>query len=192
MHDEHRILIGHGSIEEDIGEPLHRAEVPATFESQFLFAVNDQERIARDRIERFDAASDEQRDFPELGEIEIVHRRFRRHPTGEEQRSGKGIGKSVEAQLIITASDPAYSVLRRYADQLRYLFIVSQVDFFSAGAPDYKSELIPSFEIWIHKADGKKCERCWNYSIHVGENARYPTICERCSAALAEIGGATA
>ena len=62
--------------------------MPATFESQFLFAVNDQERIARDRIERFDAASDEQRDFPELGEIEIVHRRFRRHPTGEEQRSG--------------------------------------------------------------------------------------------------------
>ena len=33
------------------------------------------------------------------------------------------------------------------------------------------------------------CERCWNYSIHVGENQRYPTICERCSEALAEIEG---
>jgi isoleucyl-tRNA synthetase len=46
--------------------------------------------------------------------------------------------------------------------------------------------------VGIEKADGKKCERCWNYSTHVGENARYPTICERCSEALAEIeGGAT-
>ena len=34
---------------------------------------------------------------------------------------------------------------------------------------------------------GKKCERCWNYSTHVGENAEYPTVCERCVAALAEI-----
>ncbi|MGH7839064.1 MAG: zinc finger domain-containing protein, partial [Candidatus Binataceae bacterium] len=32
-----------------------------------------------------------------------------------------------------------------------------------------------------------KCERCWNYSLHVGESAEYPTICERCLAALAEI-----
>jgi len=36
-------------------------------------------------------------------------------------------------------------------------------------------------------ADGKKCERCWNYSTHVSENPRYPTVCERCSEALAEI-----
>jgi isoleucyl-tRNA synthetase len=39
----------------------------------------------------------------------------------------------------------------------------------------------------VARADGAKCERCWNYSIHVGENAAYPTICERCTAALAEI-----
>jgi isoleucyl-tRNA synthetase len=37
-------------------------------------------------------------------------------------------------------------------------------------------------------ADGKKCERCWNYSVHVGEDWRWPTVCERCSAALNEIG----
>jgi isoleucyl-tRNA synthetase len=44
-------------------------------------------------------------------------------------------------------------------------------------------------ELKIHarRADGKKCERCWNYSTHVGENADYPTLCERCVTALAEI-----
>jgi isoleucyl-tRNA synthetase len=35
-----------------------------------------------------------------------------------------------------------------------------------------------------------KCERCWNYSTHVGEDKRYPTVCERCSAVLKEIDGA--
>jgi len=29
--------------------------------------------------------------------------------------------------------------------------------------------------------------RCWNYSTHVGESAKYPTVCERCVEALAEI-----
>jgi isoleucyl-tRNA synthetase len=35
-----------------------------------------------------------------------------------------------------------------------------------------------------------KCERCWNYSTRVGEDKQYPTVCERCSAVLKEIGGA--
>jgi hypothetical protein len=30
-------------------------------------------------------------------------------------------------------------------------------------------------------------ERCWNYSTHVGESERYPTVCERCVEALEEI-----
>ena len=43
--------------------------------------------------------------------------------------------------------------------------------------------------VQVSKADGKKCERCWNYSVHVGQDAVYPTVCERCSAVLKEIGG---
>jgi isoleucyl-tRNA synthetase len=43
----------------------------------------------------------------------------------------------------------------------------------------------------IEKAAGSKCDRCWNYSIHVGEDSRYPTVCERCSAALKEIEAAS-
>ena len=41
LHDENRILIGNGSIEQDVGEPLHRTEPFAAFEAQFLFAVNE-------------------------------------------------------------------------------------------------------------------------------------------------------
>ena len=39
----------------------------------------------------------------------------------EEARNTKSIGKSLEAQLTITAAEPAYSVLARHRDQLRYL-----------------------------------------------------------------------
>jgi isoleucyl-tRNA synthetase len=41
----------------------------------------------------------------------------------------------------------------------------------------------------VAKAEGVKCERCWNFSTHVGEDATFPTVCERCSANLAIIAG---
>jgi isoleucyl-tRNA synthetase len=107
----------------------------------------------------------------------------------EAARNDKKINSGLEAKVLLNGSPELKTKLKHYLPQLPGLFIVSQVDFFSAGAPDFKSELVPSLEVCIHKAEGAKCERCWNYSTHVGENSRYPTICERCSAALAEIEG---
>jgi isoleucyl-tRNA synthetase len=84
------------------------------------------------------------------------------------------------------------STLKAYAKQLPALFIVSQVQILDAAPAGSDSAEGSGLAVRIEKAAGKKCERCWNYSTHVGENARYPTICERCSEALAEIeGGAT-
>ena len=97
-------------------------------------------------------------------------------------RSSKLIGKPLEAQLVIAASDPAYSVLARYKEQLRYLFIVSAVTL-THGSGNGTGGV----HVEVKKADGAKCERCWNYSIHVGEDKEYPTVCERCSAVLKEL-----
>jgi len=69
--------------------------------------------------------------------------------------------------------------LKNYESQLRYVFIVSQVVLSESQTGE--------IEIQIKRADGEKCERCWNYSTRVGEFQRYPTVCERCAAALAEI-----
>jgi isoleucyl-tRNA synthetase len=101
----------------------------------------------------------------------------------EQERNSKGIGKSLEAQLVVTASDPVYSVLKRYAEHLRYLFIVSQVTL-AQGSGNGTAGV----RVEVKKADGAKCERCWNYSPHVGEDKVYPTACERCSAVLKELG----
>jgi isoleucyl-tRNA synthetase len=100
----------------------------------------------------------------------------------ETARNNKLIGTALEAQVAITASDPLYSLLERYADQLRYLFIVSQVTL-AQGSGNGTG----SVKVEVKKAEGAKCERCWNYSTHVGEDKNYPTVCERCSAVLKEL-----
>jgi isoleucyl-tRNA synthetase len=100
----------------------------------------------------------------------------------EEERNSKRIGKSLEAQVVITAADPAYSVLKRYAAELRYLFIVSQVTLVQSSGNG-----TGGVHVEVKKAGGSKCDRCWNYSMHVGEDKNYPTVCERCSAVLKEL-----
>jgi isoleucyl-tRNA synthetase len=101
----------------------------------------------------------------------------------EEERNNKLIGTGLEAQVTLTASEPAYSVLARHADQLRYLFIVSAVNLKQDSGNGAQS-----IHVDVAKADGTKCERCWNYSTRVGDDPNHPTVCERCSAALKEIG----
>ena len=65
---------------------------------------------------------------------------------------------------------------------------MSQVAVDSAEGDGFvPSETLPGLAVKIERADGKKCDRCWNYSTHVGENKRYPTVCERCLEALVEI-----
>jgi len=100
----------------------------------------------------------------------------------EEARNNKLIGTGLEAQVAITASDPVYSLLQRHASELRYLFIVSAVTL-AQGSGNGSGGV----HIGVMKADGAKCERCWNYSTRVGEDKTYPTVCERCSAVLKEL-----
>jgi isoleucyl-tRNA synthetase len=104
----------------------------------------------------------------------------------EEARNHKLIGTGLEAQVLLSASDPVFSVLARHADPLRYLFIVSAVKL-TQGSGNGTGGV----HVEVKKADGAKCERCWNYSVHVGEDKTYPTVCERCSAVLKEIGAAS-
>ena len=106
----------------------------------------------------------------------------------ETARNAKLIGKSLEAQVSISASEPVYAVLERHQDQLRYLFIVSAVMLEKAASGNGAG----SVGVQVEKAAGKKCDRCWNYSTRVGEDPVYPTVCERCSAVLKEIEAAAA
>jgi isoleucyl-tRNA synthetase len=104
--------------------------------------------------------------------------------TLEDARVAKIIGSSLEAQVTITADGETLELLRRYEADLRYLFIVSQV---CLRETDDETSAGSSVAVKIDRAPGEKCDRCWNYSVRVGESARYPTVCERCVEALDEI-----
>ena len=100
----------------------------------------------------------------------------------EEARNAKQIGSSLEAKVVLTADKETTLFLSEYFSQLRYIFIVSQVEVHEGD----------TFAVRIEKASGSKCERCWNYSFRVGEFEKYPTVCERCIEALGEIEKAAA
>ena len=102
----------------------------------------------------------------------------------------KLINSGLEAKVLLNADLELKAKLKHYLPQLPALFIVSQVELMNAETGDFKSEAVPGLQVTVQRAEGKKCERCWNYSTHVGENPRYPTICERCGEAIAEIEAA--
>jgi isoleucyl-tRNA synthetase len=106
----------------------------------------------------------------------------------ERSRARKFISASLEAKIRLRSNDSYLALLQKHAKDLPALLIVSQVEVLPFAGP-MESDPREPFQIEILRADGAKCERCWNYSTHVGENRRYPAVCERCTAALAEIEG---
>ena len=104
----------------------------------------------------------------------------------EAARQAKTIGSALESVVVLKASDPLYSLLKGRETEMRALLIVSGVEVVKAESGNGSGAV----SVEVRRAPGEKCERCWNYSTHVGENKEFPTICERCSEALAEIVGA--
>jgi isoleucyl-tRNA synthetase len=88
---------------------------------------------------------------------------------------------------VLMVSGDVLSLLEKYRTFLPQFFIVSQVEVSSKPIEGAKATGLDGLSVKIQKALGQKCDRCWNYSVHVGEDERYPTVCERCSAALKEI-----
>jgi isoleucyl-tRNA synthetase len=115
----------------------------------------------------------------------------------EKARADKAIGSSLEAKLLLYTADGqlketlqalnANSLSGNSVDELRYLFLTSQVELLDTAdrliGLQYSAQA-NALQIGVVDADGKKCDRCWHYSTHVGEAAAHPLLCERCIPAL--------
>jgi isoleucyl-tRNA synthetase len=101
----------------------------------------------------------------------------------EPLRKNKQIGSSLQARVILTASDAQFALLDRYAAELPMLFIVSDVELRRAAAG---SEGADGIQVAIERAGGVKCERCWRYVGTVSKDPSWAGLCERCQDALAE------
>ncbi len=116
----------------------------------------------------------------------------------EQARADKAIGSSLEAKLLLfvadpqlratlQAFDPADSLSGNRVDELRYLFITSQVELLESIDHLIGAKYVAQTEalgIGVVDAEGEKCDRCWNYSTHVGESSLHPLLCERCVLAI--------
>jgi len=114
----------------------------------------------------------------------------------EQARVERMIGSSLEAKVLLYVPPKLQKLLQSLnpsdtvngVDELRYLFITSQVEVLNS--PTALEGLKYSFQsedlgIGVVTADGQKCDRCWNYSVHVGESVEHPLLCERCIPAMA-------
>ncbi|MEZ5346388.1 MAG: isoleucine--tRNA ligase [Pyrinomonadaceae bacterium] len=95
----------------------------------------------------------------------------------ETARNEKRIGSALQAKVVLTVDAETRAFLKDYESELRYIFIVSQAELAEGDKLDVE----------VKTADGEKCERCWNFSVEVGNFEEYPTVCERCIEALGEI-----
>lgn len=91
----------------------------------------------------------------------------------EVKRKEKFIGNSLEAKIILFVNEKLKSFLESYYDFLPALFIVSQVELKKLESTDTE------FTVTVEKAEGEKCQRCWNYSPMVGK-LEVADVCPRC------------
>ena len=102
----------------------------------------------------------------------------------EPLRATKKVGSSLEVAVYIQGGDK--KLLNYYEDELSNIFITSQA-FVADEAPEnaaYKYEE-DGYTIYVAKAIGKKCERCWKYR-ELGTDSSHPTLCAECAEALSE------
>ncbi len=100
----------------------------------------------------------------------------------EIKRRDKFIGNSLEAKVIVHAEGNDLELLERYSDFLPALFIVSlaEVNTSEPSGDSFRSEEISGLSVTVLRAEGEKCQRCWNRSTSVGTFTDAPEICAKC------------
>lgn len=102
----------------------------------------------------------------------------------EQARGAKLIGKPLEANVVITASDAGREFLESCGQDLAKLCIVSSVSIQSGEGEGDEYEALGGIKIAVSHMEGEKCARCWIYDPTVGENAEHPCLCARCASVI--------
>lgn len=97
-------------------------------------------------------------------------------PGLEKARQAKTIGKSLDAQVVLKASNETIQTLAPVSNELREILNVSQLSL--EGVNGSETDAV------IERASGQKCERCWHWEMDIGASAAFPTLCGRCVAAV--------
>ncbi|MBK6008999.1 isoleucine--tRNA ligase [Ramlibacter ginsenosidimutans] len=80
------------------------------------------------------------------------------------------VGSSLQANLAITAPPADHALLASLGDDLKFVFITSQVRLHAGDA----------LVIEAHPSTHLKCDRCWHWRAEVGSDPAHPALCGRC------------
>ncbi len=100
----------------------------------------------------------------------------------EPLRADKQIGSSLEVAVYVKSDNKA--LLQKYEDDLANIFITSQAILTEDKPTETLNEYSEdAYTIYVTKALGEKCERCWKYR-ELGTIEGHETICEECFGAI--------
>ena len=88
----------------------------------------------------------------------------------EEKRVEKVIGHPLDAKVSLTLPPDEWDLIVKLGDEFKDLLIVSQVELTKGSA----------VEVAVTRADGEKCQRCWQYSTDIQTVREFPNLCKRC------------
>ncbi len=142
-----------------------------------------QESVFMEEFKEFKFYSEEiVKDFEEIRKIrELALKGL------ENTRQRDVVGSSLEANLYFEGNT---KVLEKYKDYLKEIFIVSDV--FSGKAEKFEEFLEDEdikVKVYVTKAKGEKCKRCWMYSEDIKDDQKFGKLCSRCYNVVKKIKG---
>lgn len=110
-------------------------------------------------------------------------------PAVENLRRDKIIGSSLEVNIDFYCNDNYLKVLGALGDELKFVFIVSNVQLHSIeNAPSDSIDDCKGIKFKVSKSNDQKCSRCWHYRDDVGAEYNHPELCGRCVENVAGAG----
>ena len=89
----------------------------------------------------------------------------------------KLVKTSLETSIKLSCTGAEYDFVKSVEEELKDAFIVS-------GVEVVNDESAAELKVEVNKAEGEKCERCWTYSVTVGQDSEHPCVCARCAKVL--------
>lgn len=132
--------------------------------------------------------------WPEIGKIDLLlweHLQKIRNEVNkalEQERQAGVLGSGLAASVDLFVKDDLLAQLQPVAEELRFLFIVSELHLHSLKEKPVDIEENSELQIAV-KVDlsaYEKCVRCWHRRESVGTIIEHPELCERC---IANISG---
>ncbi len=102
-------------------------------------------------------------------------------PRLEALRRAKTIGSSLAAEVTLEAEGELARDLQRVGDELRFVFITSDVHLGRVAAADESGEFGGDrVKVSVSATQHPKCIRCWHHRADVGAHVEHPELCGRC------------